>query len=158
MQDRQLLPVAQLPLTYQMPLQGLKVSTNKIYAGQHWSKRKSFKDSVTSVAGYFCRPAQRIESYPVQIHYRFFFASQPLDTLNTAYIAKAVEDSLRSIGILENDDPAHVGKSILEVAQIDRKKRPKAARSSGPQRHAKDEDYLVITISPYERSTNEHTT
>ena len=147
--ERMALPVAQLPLKFRVPLAGYKFSTNKIYAGSHWGKRKSVKDGIASIAAVFCRPAQRIESYPVEIRYRFCFVSRPLDTLNTAAMAKMLEDAFRSIGILEEDDPAHVARSILEVDVLPRKKGSAQVHASRSQIDAQNEDYVEITIIPY---------
>ena len=140
-----------VPIKYVIPLLGLKTSTNKIYAGEHWSKRKQLKDGITSVAAVFCRPVREIGSYPVEICYRFCFVSRPLDTLNCAYMAKAFEDALRSLGILEDDDPAHVARTVLEVDVFPRKKGPSSNDASGAQGDAPNEDQLEITIIPYVR-------
>lgn len=139
-------------ITYRIPLRGLKFSTNKIYAGIHWTERKRIKDSILSVAGGFCRPIQKPESYPVQIRYRFFFATRPLDTLNTAAMAKMFEDAFRTLGIIEEDTPEFVARTILEVYAIDPKERSKAAALRGKKRDAKEEDWVEITISCYDRS------
>ncbi len=149
------LPTATLPLTYRVPLAGNKFSTNKIYAGTHWSKRKSVKDGLTGIAGLFCRPAFKIGSYPVEIRYRFCFASRPLDTLNCATMAKMLEDAFRAIGILEDDDPAHVAKSVLEVAVLPRPKGPPKLHAPGAKGNAPYEDYVDITINEYARNTND---
>lgn len=156
------LPQATLPLTYRIPLtslqegkkgkkkeEHLKFSTNKIYAGTHWGKRKSIKDVIARHAEFFCRPAARIVSYPVEIRYRFCFVTRPLDTLNTAAMAKMFEDAFRAIGILEDDDPPHVAKSVLEVIDIRKPKRPKADVTRGASQDESLEDYLTITIVPY---------
>lgn len=134
-------------IEYRIPLRGLKVSTNEIYAGIHWTKRKQIKDSIASVATGFCRSNKRIGSYPVEISYRFIFGTKPLDTLNTAYMAKMFEDALRSLGILEDDDPAHVTRSVLEVVAVARPKNKKNAAAQSQQAHAEDKDWLEIKIN-----------
>lgn len=144
-------PLRAATLEYAIPITGIKTSTNKIYAGQHWSKRKQLKDSVYSYAVAFCRPVKRIESYPVQISYRFVFRNRPLDTLNTAYMAKMLEDAFRALGILEDDDPAHVASSILEVTVAPRQKGSTVAESPRPQGIEEDDDYVIIKIAPYGR-------
>lgn len=136
-------------ITYRIPISGLKKSTNKIYAGEHWSKRKEFKDSVFSYARYFCRPIKEFGPYPVEISYKFFFTSRALDTLNCAYMAKCFEDALHTLGVLEDDDPKHVAKSCLEVIKIDKKKTALAVAHMGPAQNAKNEDWLEITINKY---------
>lgn len=138
-------------IKHTIPLLGLKASTNKIYAGEHWSKRKQLKDGIASVAAVFCRPVRSIESYPVEIRYRFCFVSRPLDTLNCAYMAKAFEDAFRSLGILEDDDPAHVARTVLEVDVFPRKKGSSSDDASSAQGDAPHEDQLEVTIVPYVR-------
>lgn len=64
-------------------------------------------------------------------------------------MAKMLEDAFRAIGILEEDDPAHVGRSIIEVIAIPREKRPKAPHGPWTPGIAKSEDYIEITIQPY---------
>ena len=137
------------PIKYKIPISGLKKSTNKIYAGEFWSKRKEFKDSVLSYAVHFCRPVEKVESYPVEISYKFFFTSRALDTLNCAYLAKCFEDALHTLDIIEDDDPKHVARSILEVVKIDKKKTKTAVVGLGPAQNAKNEDWLEITIKKY---------
>lgn len=128
----------------------LKISTNKIYAGLHWGQRKSIKDRILDTAGRVCSPIQVIESYPVEIGYRFVFSTRPLDTLNTAYMAKMFEDAFRSLGILKDDDPRHVAKTILEVVALPREKRKKVRNDKGKEIDEKDQDYVEITIKDYQ--------
>jgi hypothetical protein len=134
-------------IAYSLPLRGIKFSTNKIYAGIHWTKRKEIKDSIHGYVLAFCRPVRQPESYPVEIRYNFFFGSRPLDTLNTAAMAKMLEDALRATKILKDDDPRYVTRSILEVNVVPEKKRPKTAGPQGKQGHAEDEDRVDITIT-----------
>lgn len=137
-------------IQYTIPLTGLKESTNKIYAGIHWTKRKSIKDSFLDYARVFCRPVKRVESYPVEICYRFVFGSKPLDTLNTAFMAKMFEDAFRSIGIIEDDSPKYVARSILEVVKFDASERAKNDNASRSKRDEKDKDWVEITIKKYD--------
>lgn len=134
-------------IRYTIPLKGLKVSTNKIYGGIHWTERKSIKDSIHGYAVAFCRPVKIVQSYPVEISYKFTFATRSLDTLNTAFMAKCFEDSFRSIGILKDDSPKYVTKTILEVVELNRKGGPKTSNSSGPKADAQNEDSLEIIIN-----------
>lgn len=134
-------------IQYHIPLNGLKVSTNKIYAGIHWTKRKESADAIHSVATGFCRPIKRVESYPVEIIYRFVFTSRSLDTLNCAYMAKCIEDAFRAIGILEDDSPSYVARTIIEsVAESKTKDRTKV-RVQGKKNNAQHEDFVDITIN-----------
>ena len=136
-------------ITYRIPISGLKKSTNKIYAGEHWTKRKEFKDSVLGYGQAFFRPIQKVESYPVEIQYKFFFTSRPLDTTNATYLVKCFEDALRTFGIIKDDDPKHVARTVIEVVKIDKKKAAPAITGMGPAQNAKNEDWLEITINKY---------
>ena len=83
-----------------------KVSTNSIYAGLHWTKRKEHADLYHN---YFLEYRnQPIEDYPVDITYIFNFKGKVLDTTNCTYMAKLIEDGLVKNGIIEDDDPKHV--------------------------------------------------
>src|SRR3990167_1062360 len=95
----------------------LKESTNKIYAGQHWAKRKEYKDRFTGHAARFCKLAEPIRTWPVSIRYRFVFETRALDTTNCSYLVKIAEDSLRAFQILPDDSPKYVAESIIEVIE-----------------------------------------
>ena len=83
-----------------------KVSTNKIYAGQHWTKRKKLADLYHNSLLPFRK--LRAKDYPVNINYIFTFKSKPLDTTNCTYMAKLLEDGLVKNEIIVDDDPEHV--------------------------------------------------
>jgi len=136
-------------IRYLVPISSWKTSTNKFHGRAHWSKRKEFTDDVFEYAKAFCRPVERVVSYPVQIIYRFFFVTRPLDTLNCATMAKALEDAFRSLGILEEDDPSHVARTILEVFKLTPKKKKAAVYGVRPQVDTKNEDYVEIIIENY---------
>lgn len=135
-----------MAIEYRIPLRGIKFSTNQIYAGIHWAKRKEIKDSILSIAYGFCRPVQKAGPYPVELRYKFIFGSRGLDTLNTAAMAKMFEDAFRTIGILEDDDPAHVARTILEVASSAPPRGTKKAHTFGLKANAQDEDWVEIEI------------
>jgi len=65
------------------------------------------------------------------LDFAFYFKSNALDTSNTAYMAKLIEDCLVHHGIIKNDDIKFVGKVSLESKKSD-----------------KGEDYCVLTIIP----------
>lgn len=130
-----------------MPLTGLKVSTNKIYAGQHWSKRKKDADSIASIARWFFRPIQKIESYPVEIRYKFFFVSRALDTTNCSYLVKCIEDALRAFEILKDDSPKFVERTIIESYQCAAKKAQKAGGCQSSKIDEENEDRVEIIIN-----------
>lgn len=112
----------------------MKISTNRIYAGTHWKSRKEFKGKVLDLAESYCQPADRIKNYPVSIEYNFTFATKPLDSTNCSYMAKMFEDSLISLGILDDDSPKYVSKSIIKVKVIH------------PEKNKRELDLLEITI------------
>ena len=64
---------------------------------------------------------------------------------------KMLEDAFRSLGILEDDDPAHVARTVLEVDVFPRKKGSSSNDASGAQGDAPNEDQLEVTIIPYVR-------
>jgi len=63
-------------------------------------------------------------------------------------MAKMLEDAFRSLGILEDDDPAHVARSIIEVVIL-REDRATKTKSGGAKETKAQKDYLTITIIPY---------
>lgn len=64
-------------------------------------------------------------------------------------MAKMLEDAFRSFGILADDDPKHVARSILEVNAASTSKRSKTPLTQGAKADEKNEDYVEITIKPY---------
>lgn len=136
-------------ITYRIPLAGLKFSTNKIYAGVHWSKRKEIADGIHGIAELFCRPVQVVRSYPVSVRYRFFFVTRPLDTTNCTFMVKCIEDALRAIGIIAEDTPEYVGETIIQSIAAKRPEGKKGSDGSGAKADAPDEDTVEITINEF---------
>jgi len=127
---------------------GLKQSTNKIYAGIHWTKRKELKNGFLGNVARVCKKLEPIECYPVQISYRFVFETKALDTLNCAYMAKCIEDALCSTRVLKDDDPAHVTRSIIEVVKKPRPDVPGETPADRKIRKAiKKEDIVEVEIT-----------
>ena len=84
-----------------------KVSTNKIYSGIHWTKRKATKDT------YYWEVRSKVKSLfpvtgPVDLKMTFWFKGKPLDSSNCSYMAKCIEDSIVKCKILEDDSYKHV--------------------------------------------------
>jgi len=73
-------------------LRGLpKHSLNEIYAGKHWTKRKKDKNTYTLIVrDQFKGVFKKDKIYKVD--YTFLFKNKPLDTSNTVYMLKMVED------------------------------------------------------------------
>jgi len=68
-----------------------KASLNKIYAGEHYSKRKRLKDDyIAIIKGQFKHVFPKDKTYLV--HYTFHFKSRALDVSNTVYMLKMIED------------------------------------------------------------------
>lgn len=82
----------------------LKISTNKIYAGIHWTERKRHKDLFRRVI-FVAKP---VLEYPVKCHYHFEISGRLLDISNLSYLVKLQEDSLVHKGILKGDSPKYV--------------------------------------------------
>lgn len=138
--------ISENTIHYKIPLRGIKFSTNKFYAGMHWTKRKEIKDSILSITRGFCRPIKKVESYPIQISYRFVFTSRALDTLNTAVMAKMFEDSLCALGVIEGDSPKYVKSSFLEIIDQGEENKKKGINIKSSKIDKENQDYVEIKI------------
>ena len=68
-----------------------KHSLNKIYAGEHWRKRdKAKNDYKLIVKSQFKDVLSKDKTY--KVYYEFYFRTRPLDTSNTVYMLKMIED------------------------------------------------------------------
>lgn len=83
-----------------------KVSTNNIYAGSHWTKRKRLADLYHE--SLIEHRKIRVKEYPVSISYIFTFKSKPLDCDNCGYMGKLLKDGLRKWKVIEDDSPEYV--------------------------------------------------
>ena len=96
-----------------------KVSTNKIYAGMHFMKRKALADlyhgEVLELKGKL-----KVAKYPVVILYDWHWTKKPLDSLNCAFMSKMLEDGLVVAGVLEDDSAEHVRESRLRTQKSDK--------------------------------------
>ena len=86
-----------------------KISTNKIYEGVHWSKRKKMKDNYKLLTTAYYKKLPKI-NYKVDLTMEFYFKSRALDSSNCSFMAKLLEDCLVEGGILTNDSIKYVGK------------------------------------------------
>ena len=91
----------------------IKVSTNEIYAGVHWRKRRKIKQDYLLVTRSKIRSIPKIEG-KVNLSFSFYFKSRPLDSSNCSFMAKMIEDCLVGNGILKDDSIKHVGKISIE--------------------------------------------
>ena len=82
----------------------LKISTNPYYR-LHWRKKHEVNNLYYS---YFIDKKYKIDKYPVEITYRFYFKSRPLDSTNCSAKVKMIEDALIKNGTLKDDNPNYV--------------------------------------------------
>jgi hypothetical protein len=68
-----------------------KYSSNQIYAGIHWTKRKAIKDEFKKII-----PVLANVKYPVIVSYDFYWARNVLDATNNSFCIKMIEDILFS--------------------------------------------------------------
>ena len=86
-----------------------KISTNKIYAGLHWSKRKAIAaDYHLSVLSEVRKRKLSQYGMPVAIFFTFSFKGKLLDCSNCTFMAKMIEDGLVCAGIIKDDSPKYV--------------------------------------------------
>ena len=64
---------------------------------------------------------------------------------------KVAEDALRAYGILKDDSPKYVRETVIQVHCVVNNQKQKTPGASGSKKNAKNEDYLEITIKPYEQ-------
>ena len=95
----------------------LKVSSNKIYAGIHYRVRKKLKDDYLLLTKKLFKSLNPVKG-KVNIDFTFYFSSTCLDSSNCSFMAKMLEDSLVTYGVLENDTIKFVGKVSLEAVKI----------------------------------------
>jgi hypothetical protein len=68
-----------------------KLSLNKIYAGIHWTQRKKNKDTYSMIIKSQFKEVLSKE-YKYKVSYEFNFKRNALDTSNTVYMLKMIED------------------------------------------------------------------
>lgn len=99
-------------------------STNAIYAGVHWAKRKKAKDDATAAT---LEAVHKAGLAPVRGRVDLVFRPRlgkgvrRRDTSNNSMNAKLIEDALVKAGVLIDDTETHVRRVTLEPAEIDRK-------------------------------------
>jgi len=83
----------------------VKVTTNAIYAGMHWSKRKRLADEYhLSLIEYRGRTIHT----PCNLHFIFKFKQRPLDCSNCSFMVKMLEDAMVHNKILIDDTIQYV--------------------------------------------------
>lgn len=87
----------------------LKISTNEIYAGKHWTIRRDHKN--TYLRDLITLKNQIKPVISCDLEFEFNFKSKPLDCDNCGYMAKLIIDTLRYYGKIPDDSPKYI-KSI----------------------------------------------
>lgn len=90
----------------------VKISTNKFHSNMHWSERSRVSNEFHMLLLPFKRKFS-IDKYPVSIRYDFTWKFRPLDTTNCGSLCKLLEDGMRQINLLEDDNPEHVAETII---------------------------------------------
>lgn len=84
-----------------------KISLNKVYAGVHWTKRRQWaEDMHWSVLNSRILPYSG--PFPVDCRYHFHLHGKQLDSSNTAFLMKLVEDGLVQAGVIPDDTRQYV--------------------------------------------------
>ena len=99
----------------------IKVSSNKIYAGEHWRKRAKMKEDyfwITKVPFKKLAPIKE----KVNLDFVFYFSGRLLDSSNCSYAAKILEDCLVAHGVLKDDTTKQIGRVSLESRKSEEKK------------------------------------
>ena len=112
-----------------MPLP-MKVSTNKIYAGVHWTERDQAKDDFHWAVKSVKSKIPKLNAFPVGIEYTFFLKGRPVDSSNLSYMAKMIEDALVEIGAIPDDSPKFV--SFTKLVSKSGKENEVEVRFYGP--------------------------
>ncbi len=89
----------------------IKISTNLIYKGIHWTARSKHKDDYRKLVKSVGITA-RFE-YLEYLQFDFYFKGKLHDASNNSYMQKLLEDSFIKEGILINDSPKYYNKIIL---------------------------------------------
>jgi hypothetical protein len=115
-------------LELRITLDIIKVSSNAIYAGTHWTKRKKLKEDYLWLTKKFQHLTPIHEK--VDLDFKFYFKSHPLDSSNCFFLVKMIEDCLVTYGVLKGDSIQYVRKVSVE---------------SGKD---KAKDHCILTIIP----------
>ena len=81
-----------------------KVSTNKFYAGMHWTKRNELKNIYHwELKSAINKYKPKIDKFPIDLCFDFYFKSRMLDADNCSVMAKMITDALRKENIIPDD-------------------------------------------------------
>jgi len=121
-------------LKYNIPKEW-KVSTNKIYAWVHWTKRKKISDYYHSLSRADCELLKQITK-KVNLDFEFYFKSRYLDSSNCSFMWKCLEDWLVKNWLLKDDTNKYVWKVSYTSVLMDKE-----------QRKQLESDYIRIIIN-----------
>jgi len=106
-------------LRYNIPKQ-YKTSTNKIYSGIHWRKRKDIADFFHLLPLPDCRLLKPITK-KVNIKFEFYFKSRYLDSSNCSFMWKCLEDWLVKSWLIKDDTNKYIWEVSYQSILIDKK-------------------------------------
>lgn len=98
-------------------------STNSIYAGMHWTKRKKQADDAHSAIAHLVKLSKESPfERPVQISMTPSLGKgcRSRDVSNYSYAAKLIEDGLVGAGLLAGDEADKVRRWTLNAPVVDR--------------------------------------
>lgn len=110
-----------------------KLSTNEIYSGKHRRLRKADKDTYRLLTAKKIKTELDPCDEKIDLSFTFYFAGRELDSSNTTYMGKLIEDCLKTFDKIEDDSPKYVGRFSTES-----KKNP----------NKDGNDYCHLRISP----------
>lgn len=91
-----------------------KLSTNRIYRMHHIPKNKFQQDvNMAVLVAVRKQKIKAVKKYPIICTYVFYVTGKTLDVLNTAGMAKAIEDGLRYAKILKDDSLKYIKQITL---------------------------------------------
>lgn len=89
-----------------------KVSTNAIYSGMHWTKRKKIADVYHRA---LLPHRTKRAMLPAHLLFTFTFKSRQLDCSNCSMMVKMLEDGMVQHKILPGDTPKYVNAITIRV-------------------------------------------
>lgn len=95
----------------------IKVSSNTIYAGKHWTFRKKLKDDYLFLTNKF----KELQPYneKINIDFKFYFKSRALDSSNCSFMVKMIEDCLTHYKVIKDDTIKYIGRISIESLKGD---------------------------------------
>lgn len=104
-----MLPFEAQEFSFELPI---KVSTNVIYSGIHWTKRAKHKDMFLNAMLPIVSQIKPIIG-KCRIEYDYEFQRNALDSSNCSYMSKIIEDCLRHYKKLTDDTVEYVTSTKL---------------------------------------------